>query len=103
MLTHNLRCLLRRRGGCAIKKSCEAAFDAQTGWSEMFLTTPSAPIKGCLRRHFLDVASTPPLEEGTSSNLTVSPFGTTSPSQRPRASLKQFQDRFSRVSGCCGY
>jgi len=27
--------LLWRRGGCAIKKSCEATFDAQTGWSEM--------------------------------------------------------------------
>ena len=32
-----------------------------------FLTTPSAPIKGCLRRYFLEVASTPPLEEGNSS------------------------------------
>ena len=32
----------------------------------MFLTTPSAPIRGCLRRYFLEVASTPPLEEGTS-------------------------------------
>src|SRR5262249_4250686 len=42
-------CLLRwfqdTRGGCAIKKCCEATFDAQTGWSEMFLTTPSAPFK----------------------------------------------------------
>jgi hypothetical protein len=59
------------RGGCAIKKSCEATSDAQTGWSEMFLTTPSAPIKRCLRRYFLEVASTPPLEEGISSSLTV--------------------------------
>jgi hypothetical protein len=53
------------RGGCAIKKSCEATFDAQTGWPEMsdhpvrsYQRTPSAI--------FLDVASTPPLEEGTS-------------------------------------
>src|SRR5215813_9240294 len=51
--------LLQRRGGCAIKKNCEATFDAQTGWSEMFFTTPSAPIKGCLRRYFLEVASVP--------------------------------------------
>jgi len=35
--------LLQRRGRCAIKKSCEATFDAQTGWSKTFLTTPSAP------------------------------------------------------------
>jgi hypothetical protein len=34
-----------------------------------FLTTPSAPIKGCLRRYFL--RSRPPLlyEEGTSSSF----------------------------------
>src|SRR5438876_489635 len=38
---------------------------AQTGWSKTFLTTPSAPDRGCLRRHLLEVASTPPLEEGT--------------------------------------
>jgi hypothetical protein len=57
--------LLQRRGGCAIEKSCEATLDAQTGWSKTFLTTPSAPIKGCLRRYFFEVASTPPLEEGT--------------------------------------
>jgi len=50
-------------------EGCEATFDAQTGWSEMFLTTPSAPIRGCLRRYFLEVASTPPLEEGTSRPL----------------------------------
>src|SRR5262245_37332235 len=37
----------------------------------MFLTTPSAPIKGCLRRHFLEVASTPPLEEGNSSSFAI--------------------------------
>src|SRR6476620_3773378 len=61
--------LLQRRGGCAIKKSCEATLDAQTGWSETSLTTPSAPIKGCLRRYFLEVASTPPLEEGNSSSF----------------------------------
>src|SRR5262249_48590096 len=55
----------QRRGGCAIKKRREATLDAQTGWSEMCLTTPAAPIKGCLRRYFLEVAATPPLEEGT--------------------------------------
>src|SRR5690349_9249661 len=33
------------RGGCAIKKSCEATFDAQTGWSVLVLTTPSAPYE----------------------------------------------------------
>src|SRR5262249_20263164 len=38
-------------------------------------TTPSAPIKGRLRRYLLEVASTPPLEEGTSSRLTVSSCG----------------------------
>jgi len=67
--------LLQRRGGCAIKKSCEATFDAQTGWSKTFLTTPSAPVKGSLRRYLLEVASTPPLEEGTSSSLAFSSFG----------------------------
>jgi hypothetical protein len=62
------------RGGVAARsrKSCEATLDAQTGWSEIFLTTPSAPIKGCLRRYFLEVASTPPLEEGNNSSLTIS-------------------------------
>jgi hypothetical protein len=64
--------LQKRRGGCAIKKSCEATLDAQTGWSEMCLTTPSAPINGCLRRYFLEVASTPPLEEGNSSRFMIS-------------------------------
>src|SRR3954453_17459710 len=54
------------------KKSCEATLDAQTGWSEMFLTTPSAPIKGCLRRYFLQVAAPPPLEEGNRSHFTIS-------------------------------
>src|ERR687887_297054 len=58
---------LGRSAACAIKKSCEATFDAQTGWSELFRTTPSAPIKGCLRRYFLEVASPPPLEQGNSS------------------------------------
>src|SRR5262249_20435070 len=50
------------RGGdrCAIKKSCEATFGAETGWSEMFLTTPA----------------TPPPEEGTSSSLRFRPLGT---------------------------
>jgi len=58
-------------GGVAARSvnSCEATLDAQTGWSEMCLTTPSAPIKGCLRRNFLEVASTPPLEEGNSTAL----------------------------------
>ena len=60
-------------GGVAARSvnSCEATLDAQTGWSEMCLTTPSAPIKGCLRRNFLEVASTPPLEEGNSSRFYV--------------------------------
>src|SRR5262250_1651087 len=67
------------RGGVAARsrKAAKPLFDAQTGWSEMFLTTPSAPIKGCLRQYFLEVASTPPLEEGTSSSSTISPFGNT--------------------------
>src|SRR5262249_44123598 len=51
--------LLQRRGGCASSRWREATLDAQTGWSEMFLTNPSAPIKGCLRRYFL--RSCPPL------------------------------------------
>src|SRR5262245_15758309 len=37
----------------------------------MFLTTPSAPIKGCLQRYFLEVASTPPREEGNSSSFAI--------------------------------
>jgi hypothetical protein len=28
--------LLKKRGGCAIKKGCDATFDAQTGWSKYF-------------------------------------------------------------------
>jgi hypothetical protein len=69
------------------KRSCEATLDAQTGWSEMFLTTPSAPNhKGCLRRYFLEVASTSPLEEGTSSSFSVLSFGRHALSVRKRAS-----------------
>jgi hypothetical protein len=29
--------------GLRDQESCEATFDAQTGWSKTFLTTPSAP------------------------------------------------------------
>ena len=47
------------------------SFEAQTGWSEknvgLFLTTPSSRFKGCLRRYFIDGASTLPLEEGNTS------------------------------------
>ena len=65
--------LLQRRGRCAIKKSCEATFDAQTGWSKTFLTTPSAPnLKDAFGDIFFEVASTPPLEEGTGRGLTIS-------------------------------
>jgi hypothetical protein len=46
--------------GCAIKKSCEATFDAQTGGSP-FLTTPSAPILRMPSAVFFEVASSPPL------------------------------------------
>src|SRR3954471_24868135 len=38
----------------------------------MFLTTPSAPFKGCLRQYFLEVASTPPLKEGNRSGFSKS-------------------------------
>jgi len=34
----------------------------------MFFTTPSAPIKGLPSAISIEVASTPPLEEGTGSN-----------------------------------
>src|SRR6185503_19451940 len=63
---------LQRRGGRAIKKiSPKASFEkARTGWSKTFLTTPSAPAK-VASQHFLDVAATPPLEEGIMSSLSV--------------------------------
>src|SRR6266478_6330123 len=46
--------LLLRRGGCAVNKQGREA-------------TPSAPSK-VASRHFLDVASTPPHEEGNAPN-----------------------------------
>jgi hypothetical protein len=57
------------------KKSCEASFDAQTGWSKTFLTSPSAPSQGCLRRYFLEVASTPPAEAVVFQNSPRTPAG----------------------------
>ena len=62
---------LPEEGWLRDQEKLEATFDAQTGWSEMCLTTPSAPIKGCLRQYFLEVASTPPLEEGNTSRFTI--------------------------------
>jgi len=63
-----------RRGGCASKKWREATEAAQTGWSKRVqtripkyfrkLTTPSAPSK-VASQYLLDVASTPPHEEGS--------------------------------------
>ena len=65
--------LLVRRGGCASEKWREATEAAQTGWSKRVqtripkyfgkLTTPSAPSK-VASQYLLDVASTPPHEEG---------------------------------------
>jgi hypothetical protein len=61
--------LLVRRGGCGIKKiSAKPTLVPQTGWSltthiPARATTPSAPIRR-LRGNFLNVASTPPHEEG---------------------------------------
>jgi hypothetical protein len=57
------------------KKSCEATFDAQTGWSKTFLTTPSAPTKDAFGDILLEVASTPPLEEGNRSRFSTLPRG----------------------------
>jgi len=60
--------LLKRRGGCASKKSREASEAAQTGWSlTKTVSLNDHPVRSPKEasRHFLDVASTPPLEEGT--------------------------------------
>src|SRR5687767_6247571 len=51
--------LLSERGGCASRKCCEATAESADGVVRNGLTTPSAPIKGCLRRYFL--RSRPPL------------------------------------------
>ena len=61
--------LLVRRGGCGIKKmSAKPTLAPQTGWSltrNVTCERPPRPLHlGWLRRHFLDVASTPPHEEG---------------------------------------
>src|SRR5262249_39538792 len=52
--------------------------------SHSLRSCPSAPIYGCLRRYFLEVASTPPLEEGNNSSLMVS-----SSAQHPAADFFQ--------------
>src|SRR5262245_44662522 len=65
------------RGGVAArsrKKLRSHLCRAQTGWSNILLTTPSAPIEGCLRRYFLEVASTPPLERGIAACLRFRPL-----------------------------
>src|SRR5439155_1805333 len=61
------------RGGVAARSS-KAAKPPSTRrrGGQSCLTTPSAPTRGCLRRYFLEVASTPPLEEGNSSGFTIS-------------------------------
>jgi cytochrome c len=58
------------RGGVAARsrKAAKPHFDAQTGWSEMFLTTPAAPTLRMPSAISFQVASTPPLEEGNSSD-----------------------------------
>jgi hypothetical protein len=56
-----------RRGVAATIRKGPVPKLEQTGWSKSFLTTPSAPRFGCLRRYFLEVASSPPPEEGNSS------------------------------------
>jgi thiamine monophosphate synthase len=59
--------LLVRRGGCALKKmsrSLRSGADGVVAHRKISrLTTPAAPTKEA-SRHFLDVASTPPHEEG---------------------------------------
>jgi hypothetical protein len=75
-----------RGGWMPDQKSCEATFDAQTGWAKTFLTTPSAPIKGGLRRYFLEVASTPPPEEGNNRGLAIFARCATAPTRRRQVS-----------------
>ena len=60
--------LLIEEGWLRDQESCEATFNAQTGRSEMFLTAPSLLTKDALGDFFLEVASTPALEEGTKSS-----------------------------------
>ena len=56
-----LRSIQSPRGGVAARSSkcCEASFKRADGVVRNFWTTPSAPIKGCLRRYLL--RSRPPL------------------------------------------
>jgi hypothetical protein len=59
------------RGGVAARsrKAAKPPCERAHGVVRKILTTPAAPLKGCLRRYFLEGASTPPLEEGNTTHV----------------------------------
>jgi hypothetical protein len=51
------------------RKAAKPPYERADGVVRKILTTPAAPFKGCLRRYFLEGASTPPPKEGNTTHV----------------------------------